>query len=490
MAKKWIGFTVAIKCKEAVGSYEGVIDEVNSIKQTLTLTEVFKDGKPFHCYKLTIKAHDIDSVVIIKDPKQVNRYDAQKSLNKQTLRYPEQAPVNKLKQSFMAPKYTKKNCFFLDKSDQTHQNQFCDKDLECFGSHIDSQLASEAFDFQKNLALFDKESSRKEFISSHHSDVTKNPGIMVKCHTEENLGHQQQIVINPTANSEKFINGDNSTISKSTNLPCFVRYTKCSLTSFKNDNKPSTTKLRQIMVRSPGMKEYITDDGLIIPSITPALRRRLLDMAEDQGLSFERQNEMMGRAACELVSQLLNKSTKLNMFNNQLQRVVVMCGSHRPGAIGINCARQLAAHGFNVFVYLMEPSKFLMPVAHELALYRLTNNNTILNFSELPNTGVGIIVVALADEHTVRLPAPVSLWIQRNQAIRLSLDPPPNGTPNLEVHYSILPALPLTHSPSNGQLFLANINIPQQIFTNVGIYYKSPFGLKSTISLHDYSHKH
>lgn len=47
------------------------------------------------------------------------------------------------------------------------------------------------------------------------------------------------------------------------------------------------------------------DADLIIPSITYQLRKKIFDLAEEIGLSLERQIEMMGRAACELALQIL-----------------------------------------------------------------------------------------------------------------------------------------------------------------------------------------
>ena len=48
-----------------------------------------------------------------------------------------------------------------------------------------------------------------------------------------------------------------------------------------------------------------SDDGLVIPSITPDLRHQLLSVAERLGVTEERQAELMGRAATEMALQLL-----------------------------------------------------------------------------------------------------------------------------------------------------------------------------------------
>lgn len=48
------------------------------------------------------------------------------------------------------------------------------------------------------------------------------------------------------------------------------------------------TDLRQIMVPSAGEIEYVTDNGLIIPSITLNLHRQLIGAADRLGISWER----------------------------------------------------------------------------------------------------------------------------------------------------------------------------------------------------------
>lgn len=48
------------------------------------------------------------------------------------------------------------------------------------------------------------------------------------------------------------------------------------------------TVLRQIVVPYPGEKEYVTDNGLVIPSITLNLHRQLIGAADRLGISWER----------------------------------------------------------------------------------------------------------------------------------------------------------------------------------------------------------
>lgn len=51
--------------------------------------------------------------------------------------------------------------------------------------------------------------------------------------------------------------------------------------------------------------QRLIDDGLVVPSITSELRWKLFNLVEENGLTSGRQNEIIGRAATEMVLQLL-----------------------------------------------------------------------------------------------------------------------------------------------------------------------------------------
>ena len=53
------------------------------------------------------------------------------------------------------------------------------------------------------------------------------------------------------------------------------------------------TVLRQIMVPCRGEKEYVTDNGLVIPSIPLSLHRQLIGAADRLGISWERRVRML-----------------------------------------------------------------------------------------------------------------------------------------------------------------------------------------------------
>ncbi|PNF24120.1 hypothetical protein B7P43_G03248 [Cryptotermes secundus] len=327
------------------------------------------------------------------------------------------------------------------KKDRVRQ-RWSERDEACFGTPIDSILDQD-FDFEKNLALFNKQAVYDE-INAQRPDIVRHA--------------------DTSRRSQKYRHNENVIAS----VPAMYR---------------------QVVVPAPGLKEYVTDDGLVIPSIMPDLRHQLLSVAERMGLTEERQAELMGRAATEMALQLLGGGHRLNPHNvHQWPTVVALCGSNRQGAVAVNCARQLASHGVKTVVFLLDPTHLTTQLTHELALFRHTNNKLITTVQELPTVAVDLIVLALADElgsqlHKARYRAAAE-WANENRAPVLALDPPPAGTPGVDTKFSLVPVLPLAHSLDNGKLYLCNLAFPQQVFKEVGIKYSSPFGPKFVIPLH------
>jgi len=56
----------------------------------------------------------------------------------------------------------------------------------------------------------------------------------------------------------------------------------------------------QIKVSHGGEVEYVTDAGLVVPSISISLRKRIQAKTEECGLKFSIQAELMGRAAADV----------------------------------------------------------------------------------------------------------------------------------------------------------------------------------------------
>lgn len=334
------------------------------------------------------------------------------------------------------------NKLMNDNTNNTKQNQrkltqrqkWIERDEQAFGTPIDQSL-NQDFDFEKNLALFNKEAVWEEINNSSKPEVIKQSEI----------------------NKGKYRHDENIIISK-------------------------PTTLRQIIVPICDEKEYVTDDGLIIPSIPLELHRKLIGAADRLGISWERRVELLGRAGAEIILQLLGGAHRLNPKNaHQWPTVVALCGPHRSGAAGVNCARQLSTHGIKTVVYVENSEN--INLLQELSLYKMTGNKVETNIDKLASC-VDLIIVALCEEDSPRKISPVAKWVQNNRAPVISIDPPSIGTPGILSKISLLGVLPLSHDSSNGRLYLCNLALPNKIFSDVGITYRSPFGPKFVIPLH------
>nr|CAD7426825.1 unnamed protein product [Timema monikensis] len=461
MAENWLGCNVSVNCGPFHGVYQGQIINVDGKGQTITIKKVFKDGVPHTSSEVVLQAQDIVELNIIKcggdaaEEPQSSIVAVKKPVAKRPTRsVSETLTTNKGFQLRESPRRTTDNestgrpngvgegSRTPSKKDRNRQ-KWTERDEACFGSSINNILGHE-FDFEKNLALFNKQAVYDEINASQRPDIVK--------HADQ--GRR--------------------------------------ITKYRHDENviaSAPAMYRQIIVPAPDSKEYVTDDGLVIPSITPELRNQLFIVAKTFGLTDERQTELMGRAATEIALQLLGGGHRLNPHNvHQWPTVVVLCGSHRQGAVGVNCARQLASHGVNTVVFLLSPHRLSLQIKHELSLYRLTNNKLFTTVHELPSISVDLIVSALLDSEGNGAEQPwyssAAAWTNESRAAVLALDPPAGGTPGVDTKFSLLPILPLAHSLESGKLYLCNLACPQQVFFQVGIKYTSPFGPKFVIPLH------
>lgn len=477
----WVGYMVSINCSDT-GTYQGQI--LSATNSNITITKAFRDGIP--CGDdITILASKISNLKLIE--KQTPGPEKEKSTIKiakpiakrigRTASLSESSFINKV--STGAPNKSKpidiqqlpeRQQNGTETQSGSHKNstptkkdknksKWCQKwkDEQCFGS-LDLSYSKD-FDFEKNLALFDKRAIWDE-INAHKPDVIK--------HTDQNrrfskYRHDENVI------------ATTPTVYRQITLP----------------DLPSTPSTSSTSTRS-----YVTDDGLVVPSIPMTLRNRLWQAADRVGLGWERRVELLGRGTTEMVLQLVGGAHRLSPTNGHQQpRVVILCGANRQGAMGLNAARHLASHGVDTIVYI-ERSNLPSYVQHELSLYGLCNNRVANTVNQLPTSPVDLSIVALCDEISDGSNAyggsgrgdtmgDLFAWVNSNRAPALAIDPSPTvGIGGFDPKYSILPALPLYHGNRNGKLYLCNLGIPDQVFADVGITYKSPFGAKFVIPLY------
>ena len=469
MSEQFVGCTVSVKCVEDVGTYQGQI--VDLTKDYVTLSKAFCNGVPHSSLLVVLSTKDILNIEFISLNEAVsNASDNNQAQNKVTVKRPiakragrsfsesvpsttqstssqtqsnfkkpdnnsqppTEQPVNgKLSLADIAGKPIQKRL--------THRQRALERDENTFGTPIDQSIDQD-FDFEKNLALFNKEAVWQE-INSLKPDIVRQ--------SENNRGtagiyrHDENIIVS------------------------------------------EPTVFRQITVPSAGEKEYVTDNGLVIPSITLNLHRQLIGAADRLGISWERRVELLGRAGSEIILQLLGGSHRLNPNNaHQWPTVVALCGPHRSGAAGVNCARQLSSHGVKTIVFVENSEDVFL--LQELSLYKLTGNKVETKVKNLPSM-VDLILVALCDENSTKMTTPIARWANSNRAPILAVEPPATGTPGILSKFSLLGGLPLAHSVDNGRLYLCNLALPDRVYADVGITYRSPFGPKFVIPLHSNS---
>jgi len=507
MSDDWLGCRVSLDCG-GLGHFQGVISKVSLDSHHVTLKNPFQNGIPCKFAEITLGADDIQDLVILEKKSEIEAAGAKSKQGKQST-------VLEVKKQKQNQKHTVKRqdsrekvedgsggggtghprdaagfqplmSLILDNNQKpgyrtspkkelrsrtpnTRNNggggygggyggartpnrteRFRMKDEDCFSPSVLDM--NEEFDFEKNLAMFDK------------------PGVMAEI--EQELSNKPDIIRLVDTNLRK------------------------PEPKYRNDENVlgnQKTEYRQIETGEVMETEYTTDAGLIVPAISLQLRENLVQALQDHGFDVSKQSELMARAATDLCLQLIGGAHRLAANNtHQLPLAVILCGASKSAVYGVSTARHLAGHGVRTQIYLPESMGRLdnsLLLEQELRLYRLTGGKVVTKGKDLPKTSVDVIVNALEDEEMCvqqRIQpwhrAAVA-WASGLKAPVLALDPPPE-IPVLVPRMSLVGLLPLAHPAKCGQLYLANLAVPKNLFKEVGIKYSSPFGSKFVISLH------
>lgn len=454
MSDQWVGCIVDVDCGDILGTYRGRIESVDTVNQQIVLSQASRNGTKCHVSQVTICAQDIVNLNIIK------ACDGTRSESPAALQ-----AVNGSRKDGKKKAATPKKAEGQQRRGQTTAMR-C-RDDACFNAPVDLAAFEQDFDFEKNLALFDK---RAEFDAIDAA--------MSLRHTPSH---------DPTAQQGR-VGGH------MVGTPPSYRCDENILGGAGAD--PSVCR-----IRVPGKPEmdYVTDTGLVVPSVSVQLRRQILDSAGLCGYSAERQLEMLGRAASEMVLQLLGGCRRLNPGNShQRPTVLVVCGgAHRQASQVVCCGRQLANHGVHVLLWQLPagpsapPPDRLFPA--EMALFRSSGGRVQQTMAELSGIRVDMVLAGLdsvdgqcqADPTAV---ATMANWVQQSKAPVMWVDPPANGNALAPLpQWVLMPILPLAMDASvvaSAGLYLCDLGIPHRVFRELGLEYASPFGSKFVVVLH------
>ncbi|XP_072258296.1 enhancer of mRNA-decapping protein 3 isoform X2 [Pyxicephalus adspersus] len=502
MAANWLGSTVSINCGDTLGVYQGRVSAVDQLNQTISLTQPFHNGVKCLVPEVTFRAGDIIDLKILEFPEQGRRQtNSQPPEHTNTSCVPashqngtgKQRPevssaqnipqrtdgrandpagtspqpcsksyVDRQTEGLNQPKNFRRrhNSWssssrypnqVTPKKNGTKNGQLKARDDECFGEDLD-EIPDTDFDFEGNLALFDKAAVFEEIDTHEKRGGGGGGGARSRGTPSErppNYRHDENIL-----ESEPIV-------------------------------------YRRIVVPHSGGKEYCTDSGLVVPSISYSLHKKLLSVAEKHGLTVEKRLEMSGVCASQMALTLLGGPNRLNPKNiHQRPTVALLCGPHIKGAQGISCGRHLANHDVDVILFLPNFVKMLEPVTNELNLFCRTEGKQVSNVKDLPDCPVDLVIHCLDCQENAFLrdqpwyKAAVE-WANQNRAPVLSIDPPvTDQEQGIHAKWSLQLALPLALGEQSGRIYLCDIGIPQKVFKEVGITYHSPFGCKFVIPLH------
>ncbi|XP_053573339.1 LOW QUALITY PROTEIN: enhancer of mRNA-decapping protein 3 [Bombina bombina] len=502
MAADWLGSIVSINCGNTLGVYQGRVSAVDQLNQTISLTYPFHNGVKCLVPEVTFRAGDIAELKILDIPtdssKHSNHQMPDHTVSGSYLQFSQHNGTGKQKSASISSaaqniprrvevrgpelggtspqpcskSYVERHLETLNQpknfrrrhnswsSSSRYPNQVTPKksgpkngqmkarDDECFGDDLE-EIPDTDFDFEGNLALFDKAAVFEEIDTHERRGVVGTRSRGTPNERPPTYRHDENIL-----ESEPIV-------------------------------------YRRIVVPHSGGKEYCTDSGLVVPSITMQLHKKLLCVAEKHGLYVERRLEISGVCASQMTLTLIGRTHRLNPKNvHQRPTVALLCGPHVKGAQGISCGRHLANHDVDIILFLPNFVKMLEPVTNELNLFCQTQSKQVSSVKDLPECPVDLVIncldchenAFLRDQPWYR--AAVD-WANQNRAPVLSIDPPVSDQEQgIHAKWSLELGLPLALGEQAGRVYLCDIGIPQKVFREVGINYHSPFGCKFVIPLH------
>lgn len=267
---------------------------------------------------------------------------------------------------------------------------------------------------------------------------------------------------------------------------------RCDQMILQHNNSP--INYEQILLPIPTTKKYLTDEGLIIPTINQDFRHRLYHISEQYGFTLDQRIETMGHCINDMSLHLLGGTQRLSVKNrNQYPIIVVLaCWNDIQGAYAIAAARILATKNIRIYLYLPLNSNTIQMnfIETQLKLFRSTDGIITHHIQDLPQSPIDLILNGLDNsDSSIRNQFWYNQLVEYSCQVRtsiISIDPPLD-VGLIPCKYSLIPLLPLSRNSNDniGRLYLCDLGFGQKVFQHLQIRYSSPFGAKSFIPLHE-----
>lgn len=228
--------------------------------------------------------------------------------------------------------------------------------------------------------------------------------------------------------------------------------------------------------------KFKTEEGIIVPSVTMEQMIEVDRIAvEETGPNLFQMMENAGRNLCLLTIDALGKNWKN-------ANVIVLAGTGGNGGGGLCAARHLANRGANIKVCVTEPEKLKEVTAYQLHILKSTDAK-IISIEELQNEIPDLIIDAIIGYSLTGEPKGKSLelikWASHQLSGIISLDIPSGISSTsgdtacnyIKPDITLTLALPKTglHPALTGELYLADIGIPNKVYETLNLNYRQPF---------------
>ncbi|PIQ29938.1 MAG: NAD(P)H-hydrate epimerase [Bacteroidetes bacterium CG18_big_fil_WC_8_21_14_2_50_41_14] len=229
--------------------------------------------------------------------------------------------------------------------------------------------------------------------------------------------------------------------------------------------------------------KFVTNLGIEIPAVTTLQMIEIDRIAmEETGPNLYQMMENAGRNLCMLTLEKLGD-------NWHTSRILVLAGIGGNGGGGICAARHLTNHGANVTVCISDAGKLKEVPAFQLHILQATSAK-VITVEELKNEYPDIILDAIIGYSLTGDPTGNVLkmieWASGKSTFIISLDVPSgidstsgkSALNYIKSSATLTLALPKTGllPEVSGELYVADIGIPINVYRKLNINYISPFG--------------